>query len=89
MLIIALVSVFICVALVSGLVAQQVAARSAPTSRRLRGLAPSAAGAVAAGSLPLTETPDPTLSRCRARCRSRRRSWESCAAAWARPATTT
>ena len=62
MLIIALVAVFLCVALVSGLVAQQVAARSAPTARRLRGIAPSGAGVVG-DSLPLTETPDPTLSR--------------------------
>jgi len=59
---IALVAVFICVALVSGVVAQQVAARSAPTARRLRGITPTAAG-VAGDSLPLTETPDPTLSR--------------------------
>ena len=62
-MIIALVSVFLFVALVSGLVAQQVAARSATTSRRLRALAPSAAGAGAAGNLPLTDTPDPTLSK--------------------------
>ena len=63
MLIIALVSVFLCVALVSGLVAQQLAARSAPTARRLRGLAPSVAGAAVGNSMPLTETPDATLSR--------------------------
>ena len=63
MLTIALVSVFICVALVSGLVAQQLAARSAVTARRLRGITPTASGAAAGGSLPLTETPDPTLSR--------------------------
>ena len=62
MLTIALVAVFICVALVSGLVAQQVAARSAPSARRLRGLTPSDTTALT-GSLPLTETPDPTLSR--------------------------
>ena len=62
MLTIALVAVFICVALVSGLVAQQVAARSAPSARRLRGIEPSATAALT-GSLPLTETPDPTLSR--------------------------
>jgi len=59
---IALVAVFICVALASGLVAQQVAARSAPTARRLRGITTSAAGVVS-DSLPLTETPDPTLNR--------------------------
>jgi len=63
MLIIALVSVFLCVALVSGLVAQQLAARSAPTARRLRGLTPSVAGVAVGNSLPLTETPDATLSR--------------------------
>jgi tight adherence protein C len=62
MLLIALVSVFLCVALVSGLVVQQVAARSAPTARRLRGLAPATAGVVG-DSLPLTDTPDPALSR--------------------------
>jgi tight adherence protein C len=71
MLTIALVAVFVCVALVSGLVAQQVVERSAPTARRLRGIAPTAAGLT--GSLPLTETPDPTLSRLsRALPKSRR-----------------
>ena len=61
MLIIALVAVFLCVALISGLLAQQVAARSTPIAQRLRGLTPTTAAA--SSSLPLTETPDPTLSR--------------------------
>ena len=60
MLPIALVALFICVALMSGLAVGQVMARSATTARRLREIVPSASGALA-GTLPLTETPDPVL----------------------------
>jgi len=61
MLSIALVALFLCVALISGLVATQVLGRMAPATRRLRDLSPTV-GATASGVV-LTETPDPTLER--------------------------
>ena len=62
MLSISLVALFLCVALLSGLVATQVLGRMAPATRRLRDLSPNPAGTTAAGVV-LTETPDPTLER--------------------------
>ena len=61
MLSIALVALFLCVALISGLVVTQVLGRLAPATRRLRDLSPTV-GATASGVV-LTETPDPTLER--------------------------
>ena len=61
MLSIALVALFLCVALLSGLVVTQVLGRMAPATRRLRDLAPNV-GTTASGVV-LTETPDPTLER--------------------------
>ena len=61
MLSIALIALFLCVALLSGLAVTQVLGRMAPASRRLRDLAPNV-GTTASGVV-LTETPDPTLER--------------------------
>lgn len=61
MLSIALVALFLCVALLSGLVVTQVLGRMAPATRRLRDLAPNV-GTTASGVV-LTDTPDPTLER--------------------------
>jgi tight adherence protein C len=61
MLSIALLALFLCVALLSGLVVTQVLGRMAPATRRLRDLAPNV-GTTASGVV-LTETPDPTLER--------------------------
>ena len=62
MLSISLVALFLCVALLSGLVATQVLTRMAPAARRLRDLSPNADGTTASGVV-LTDTPDPTLER--------------------------
>lgn len=62
MLSVALIAVFLCVALLSGLVATTVLGRMAPATRRLRDLAPNSAGTTASGVV-LTDTPDPTLER--------------------------
>ena len=61
MLSIALVALFLCIALLSGLAVTQVLGRMAPATRRLRDLSPNS-GATANGVV-LTETPDPTLER--------------------------
>jgi tight adherence protein C len=61
MLTIALVALFVCIALLSGLAATEVLGRLAPASRRLRDLAPNVG--TSAGGVVLTETPDPTLER--------------------------
>ncbi len=60
MLSIALIAVFLCVALLSGLVATQVIGRLAPGARRLRAIAPNPIGTTASGVV-LTEAPDATL----------------------------
>ena len=62
MLSIALVALFLCVALLSGLAVTKVLGRMAPATRRLRDLSPNTAGAAASGVV-LTDTPDPTLER--------------------------
>src|SRR5687768_3273445 len=62
MLSIALVALFLCVALLSGLAVMQVLGRMAPATRRLRDLSPNTGGA-SAGGIVLTDTPDPTLER--------------------------
>ena len=62
-LLLALGLVFVCVAVLSGMVASVVLARTSPERRRIRELAAAGGATIAAGPLTLTDRPDPVLKK--------------------------